>query len=93
MAAYSVPSARQLLERLILLSRGPARRLAIAAFEQLPQLLTLGMPAEVALCESIDTAIHMAKVMMRHSVGVERHALEDFIRLCRQARDAATPRT
>jgi len=79
----------ELLEQLVLLSRGSARRLAMAACEQFPHFLTLGMPAGVALRETMDTVIHMARVAMRYSVGVERHALEDFITMCLQARDTA----
>ncbi|MDO8123775.1 MAG: hypothetical protein Q6364_05285, partial [Candidatus Hermodarchaeota archaeon] len=47
-----------------------------------PQFLSVGMPVEMALRESLLIAIHSAQLSARHCVGSVRHALDDFIRTC-----------
>ncbi|MFX1563849.1 MAG: hypothetical protein ACFFDP_11160 [Promethearchaeota archaeon] len=68
--------------RLVTRARGPAQRLAVAAVEQLPKLITLGMPPNVALRETLHTAIYAAQLKSKHCVGSERHVYDDFIALC-----------
>ena len=52
---------RVAMTRLVLKARGPARSLATAVADQFPHLMTLGMPAEVALRETLQNAVHAAR--------------------------------
>ena len=63
-------------------ARGPAVAIAKGMLEQIPQFLSVGMPVEIALRESLIIAIHAAELRARHCVGSDRHALDDFIRTC-----------
>lgn len=72
------------MRRVALQARGPALPLAKSMLEQIPQFISAGMPVEVALRESLLLAIHSARVMVRHCVGNERFALDDFITTCLQ---------
>ena len=73
---------RAVLSRLLAQARGPTQPLAIAIVEQLPELMTLGMPPEASLREALQTAIHAARLKSRHCVGDERLVFDDFIALC-----------
>lgn len=73
---------RAILSRLLAEARGPTQPLAIAVVEQLPELMTLGIPPEASLREALQTAIHAAQLKARHCVGDERLVFEDFIALC-----------
>jgi hypothetical protein len=70
------------LTRLVTRARGPTHRLAVAAVEQLPKLITLGMSPDAAFCETLQTAIHAARLKAKHCVGNERYVYDDFITLC-----------
>lgn len=70
------------ITRLVTKARGPTHSLAVAAIEQLPKLITLGMPPNVALRETLHTAIYAAQLKAKHCVGSERHVYDDFITLC-----------
>jgi hypothetical protein len=70
------------IQRVTLQARGPAVSLAQGLVNQIPHFITLGMPIENAVRESLQIAIHSAKVRMQHCVGSERHALDDFIKTC-----------
>lgn len=70
------------ITRLVTGARGPTQLLAIAAVEQLPKLITLGMPPNLALRETLQTAIHAARLKSKHCVGDERLVYDDFISLC-----------
>ena len=63
-------------------ARGPAIAIAKGLIEQIPQFLSVGMPVEMALRESLLIAIHSAQLRARQCVGSERYALDDFIRTC-----------
>jgi hypothetical protein len=80
-SSYLVKAA---LSQLLAGSRGATQPLAIAVLEQLPELVTLGMPPEASLCAALQTAIHAARLKARHCVGDERLVFEDFIALCSQ---------
>ena len=70
------------LKRIALKARGPAVPLAQSLVDQIPHFITLGMPIENAVRESLLIAIHSAQVRARHCVGIERQALDDFIETC-----------
>jgi len=70
------------MQRVALQARGPALPLAKGLLEQIPQFISAGMPVELALRESLLLAIHSARVKVRHCVGSERFALDDFIATC-----------
>jgi hypothetical protein len=72
------------MRHVALQARGSALPLAKGLLEQIPQFLRAGIPAEVALRESLQIAIHSARVRARHCVGSERYALDDFITTCLQ---------
>ena len=71
-----------IMRRVALKARGPALPLAKGILEQIPQYISAGMPIEMALRESLLLAIHSAKIKIRHCVGSERYALDDFIATC-----------
>jgi hypothetical protein len=73
---------RAVLSRLLAEARGPTQPLTIAVVEQLPELMTRGMPPEASLREALLTAIHAARLKARHCVGDKRLVFEDFIALC-----------
>ena len=73
---------RSTLRQVTLQARGPAVAIAKGMFEQIPQFLSVGMPVEIALRESLIIAIHAAQLKSYHCVGSERHALDDFISTC-----------
>ena len=75
---------RAAMARLVDQSRGPARPLALAAVEQVPQLMTLGMTPSAALRESLRTTILAARLRTRHLIGTERFAFDDLINLCQE---------
>jgi len=75
---------RVVLSRLLAEARGPTQPLAIAIVEQLPELMTLGMPPEASLREALQMAIHAARLKARHCVGDERLVFDDFIALCHE---------
>ncbi|MFX0169903.1 MAG: hypothetical protein ACFE89_11185 [Candidatus Hodarchaeota archaeon] len=70
------------VNRVALKARGPALPLAKGLVEQIPHLLSLGMPIENAVRESLLIAIHSARLKAQHCVGSERYALDDFIETC-----------
>ncbi|MFX1301521.1 MAG: hypothetical protein ACFFDE_11380 [Promethearchaeota archaeon] len=70
------------LRQVALQARGPAVAIAKGMLEQIPQFLSVGMPVEIALRESLIIAIHAAQLKSHHCVGSDRHALDDFIRMC-----------
>ena len=72
------------MARLVDQSRGPAKPLARAAVEQVPQLMTLGMTPGAALRESLRTTILAARLRARQCVGSERFAFDDLINLCQE---------
>ena len=73
---------RSTLREVALQARGPAVAIAKGMLEQIPQFLSIGMPAEIALRESLIIAIHAAQLKARHCVDSDRRALDDFIRTC-----------
>lgn len=79
------------ITRLVTGARGPTHLLAIGAIEQLPKLITLGMPPEIALRETLQTAIHAARLKAKHCVGYERLVYDDFITLCAEMESQTRP--
>ncbi|MFX1475352.1 MAG: hypothetical protein ACFFCO_07745 [Promethearchaeota archaeon] len=75
---------RAAMARLVEQSRGPARPLALAAVDQVPQLMTLGMTPSAALRESLRTTIVAARLRARHCIGTERFAFDDLVNLCQE---------
>ena len=63
-------------------AKGPALLIAKGMIEQIPQFISAGMPVEMACRESLHLAIHSAQIKVRHCVGSERYALDDFIATC-----------
>lgn len=70
------------LQRIALQARGPAVPVAQGLVDQIPHFITLGMPIENAVHESLLIAIHSAQLRAQHCVGIERQALDDFIETC-----------
>ncbi len=75
---------RAFLYRLVELSRGGARRLALSVAESVFQLMTLGMGVDAALRESLRTTILAARLRMEQCAGYERLVFEDLVNLCRE---------
>ena len=76
------------LQRIARQARGPAVPLAQGLVDQIPHFITLGMPIQNAIRESLLIAIHSAQTRAKHCVGSERHALDDFIELVYATQDA-----
>ncbi|MFX1564812.1 MAG: hypothetical protein ACFFCH_02355 [Promethearchaeota archaeon] len=70
------------MRRITVQARGPALPLAKGLLEQISQYIVAGMPVKMALRESLLLAIHSAQVEVKHCVGSERYALDDFISNC-----------
>lgn len=71
-----------ILSKIFNTTRGPARYIAKMVMEQVLQFMRLGMPTEIALCETLQAAIHLAEMRVKHCVGSERHPFDDLIQLC-----------
>lgn len=71
-----------ILSKIFHTTLGSARYIAKMVMEQVPQFMRLGMPTEIALCETLRTAIHLAEIRAKHCIGSERHPFDDLIQLC-----------
>lgn len=72
------------MQSIALNARGPALPLVKGLLEQIPQFLSAGLSIEMALRESLEIAIHAARVKAQYCVGTERYAIDDFITTCVQ---------